>query len=265
MTERGQVSEVHIHNMRLQSQERLANLEERASGGAGSPQGAAPAGPPKEFGFVAVASGSGMEKILVSLGVDVVVSGGQTMNPSTKDLLDAAQRVPAEQVFILPNNKNIILAANAAAEIAEKRITVIPTRSVPQSFSALFVVDPEVSFEENGERMNEAIETVHFAELTTAIKDAKTVDGQAIHSGDIIGLVDDSLEIVGSDIAAVALELVGRLAAEQADTLTLLAGADYAQEDFEHLLEEIEGAYPELELDAHRGEQPLYPLVLSAE
>lgn len=271
MTERGQVSEVHIHNMRLQSQQRLANLEERATNATGTlgtvdaQEAKTPAVPTKEFGFVAVASGSGMEKILVSLGVDVVVNGGQTMNPSTKDLLVAAQSVPAEQVFILPNNKNIILSANQAAEIAEKHIAVIPTRSVPQSFSALFVVDPELSFEENGERMNDAIEAVHFAELTTAIKDAKTSDGKAICAGDVIGLVDDSLEVVGGEVSAVALELVDRLVTEEADTLTLLAGADLAQDDFEHLLEEIEKAYPELELDAHRGEQPLYPLVLSVE
>jgi dihydroxyacetone kinase-like predicted kinase len=187
------------------------------------------------------------------------------MNPSTKDLLDAAQAVAAEKVFILPNNKNIILAAQAAAEVSEKQIQVIPTKSVPQSFSALFAVDPDLSFEENGERMNAAIESVRYAEVTTAIKDAKTAAGKAIRAGDIIGLVDDSLEAVGDTLFTVALEVVGSLVGDDADALTILAGADLPQDDFESLLEEIEEAYPELELDAHRGEQPLYPLTMSAE
>jgi dihydroxyacetone kinase-like predicted kinase len=275
MTERGQVSEVHIHNMRLQSEQRRAGLEEQgaagafgASGTAGATGAAGASGGPaiaKNHGLIAVASGSGMEKILRSLGVDEVVSGGQTMNPSTKDLLDATERVAAEHIFILPNNKNIILAANAAAEVSEKSVRVIPTRSVPQSFSALFVVDQDASFEENFERMNEAIEEVHFAEVTTAIKNAKTSGGAAINSGDIIGILDDSLEVVGDDVSVVTQKLVGLLADEDADTLTILAGADLAQDDFEQLIEELEESYPDLEIDAHRGEQPLYPLVMSVE
>ncbi|MDR1082839.1 MAG: DAK2 domain-containing protein [Coriobacteriales bacterium] len=296
MTQRGQVSEVHIHNMRLQSAERLASLKNpslavsasgaaldtargaadaaNASGasaasgvgtGTGASVGAFQEAQPKDYGFVAVASGSGMKKILVSLGVDEVVSGGQTMNPSTKDLLDAAEKVNAQHVFILPNNKNIILAATAAAKVSDKHIEVIPTKSVPQSFSALFVVDQDASFEENAKLMSEAIELVHFAEVTEAIKDAKAANGTAIHSGDIIGILNDSIEVVGDKIALVALELVGLLADEDADTLTILAGEDFAQPDFEKLLHEIEEAYPDLELDAHRGEQPLYPLVMSAE
>jgi DAK2 domain fusion protein YloV len=272
MTERGQVSEVHIHNMRLQSEQRRAGLEEQsassASGMAGTAVASGAAGGPaieKNYGLIAVASGSGMEKILRSLGVDEVVSGGQTMNPSTKDLLDATERVGIEQVFILPNNKNIILAANAAAEVSEKPVKVIPTKSVPQSFSALFAVDQDASFEENFERMNEAIEEVHFAEVTTAIKNAKTSGGAAIRSGDIIGILDDSLEVVGNDVSVVTQKLVGLLAGEDADTLTILAGADLAQDDFEQLIEELEKNYPDLEIDAHRGEQPLYPLVMSVE
>jgi DAK2 domain fusion protein YloV len=275
MTERGQVSEVHIHNMRLQSEQRRAGLEEQSTAAASAAMDTADAssatgasgGPAiaKNYGLIAVASGSGMEKILRSLGVDEVVSGGQTMNPSTKDLLDATERVNAEHLFILPNNKNIILAANAAAEVSEKSVRVIPTRSVPQSFSALFAVDQDASFDENFERMNEAIEEVHFAEVTTAIKDAKTSSGVVIHSGDIIGILDDSLEVVGSDVSAITQKLVGLLAGEDADTLTILAGVDLAQDDFKKLLEELEEAYPDLEIDAHRGEQPLYPLVMSVE
>ncbi|MDR1015645.1 MAG: DAK2 domain-containing protein [Coriobacteriales bacterium] len=273
MTQRGQVSEVHIHNMRLQSAQRLAGIEGDA------PTAAVPGGPAegapsedegasctcKDFGFVAVASGAGMEKILVSLGVDVVVSGGQTMNPSTKDLLDAVRAVEAAQVFVLPNNKNIILAANAAAEVSEKPLRVIPTTSVPQSFSALFAVDQDAGFEENAVLMAEAAAAVRSAEVTWAIKDAKAANGTAIHSGDVLGILDDAIEVVGSEVPAVALELVGLLADGDVDALTVLAGADLAQDAFEELLGRIGEAYPDLELDAHRGDQPLYPLVMSAE
>jgi DAK2 domain fusion protein YloV len=273
MTQRGQVSEVHIHNMRLQSAERLAKLDEEDFGGAagGKPGDSNAAKGPdglvagENYGFIAVASGAGMEKILRSLGVNQVVSGGQTMNPSTKDLLDAVEKVAAEHVFILPNNKNIILTANAAAEVSERSIKVIPTKSVPQSFSALFVVDQDASFEDNERRMIEAVASVRYAEVTAAIKDAKAANGTAIQSGDIIGILDDSLEVVGSEVCAVALELVGLLAGEDADTLTILAGADLAQDEFEDLLVQIEESYPELDVDAHRGEQPLYPVVMSVE
>jgi dihydroxyacetone kinase-like predicted kinase len=263
MTERGQVSEVHIHNMRLQSAERSAQLEQEALGATGAGEGFAV--DEKNYGFVAVASGTGMERILKSLGVDVVVSGGQTMNPSTGDLLDAVEKVRAEHVFILPNNKNIILTANAAAENSERPIKVIPTKSVPQSFSALFVADQSIGFDENAALMTEAIASVHIAEVTAAIKDAKAANGVAIHGGDIIGILGDAIEAVGTEVGAVALQLIGLLAQENVDTLTILAGEDFPQADFEELLETIENSYPDLEIDAHRGEQPLYPLVMAAE
>jgi dihydroxyacetone kinase-like predicted kinase len=273
--------------MRLQSEQRLKKMVREGSDVAGGtdtgatgavdPKGAQgvqgvsttaiSGAPEKSHGFIAVASGVGMEKILRSLGADEVVSGGQTMNPSTKDLLDAVEKVKAEHVFILPNNKNIILTANAAAAASERSVGVIPTTSVPQSFSALFVADQELSFEENTELMNEAIAQVRSGEVTVAIKDAKTPAGTAISSGDIIGILDDSIEVVGDEVSAVALKLVGLLAGDdsEADTLTILAGTDFAQDDFEQLLEGIEESYPDLEVDAHRGEQPLYPLVMSAE
>ena len=262
MTQRGQVSEVHIHNMRLQSEDRLASLEE---GGSASLSGGAGSGEKKNFGLIAVASGSGMEKILKSLGVDTVVSGGQTMNPSTKDILDAIDGINAEKVLVFPNNKNIILAANAAAEVSKKQVSVIPTISVPQSFTALFYADQDISFEDNTNTMLDAIKSIRSGEITTAIKDATTPDGKRINDGDTIGLIDDKIEVVGDEVEAVTLELVGLLTDGKADTLTILAGLNLEQDDFERLLESIEEAYPDLEIDAHRGEQPLYPLVMSAE
>jgi DAK2 domain fusion protein YloV len=263
MTERGQVAEVHIHNMRLQSEVRAEGISKEDTDPI--PEEDSDSTSEKEFGFIAVASGSGMEKILKSLGVDKVVSGGQTMNPSTKDILDAVETVGAKNVFIFPNNKNIILTSNAAAEVSERNVAVIPTTSVPQSFSALFVFDREASFEENKANMGDAINEVSSGEVTLAIKDAKAANGQAIQNGDFIGIKDDSIEVVGTEVLAVTLELVGCLAEGGAETLTILAGEDLAQDDFEVLLEELEKTYPDLEVDPLRGEQPLYPIVMAAE
>ncbi|HBT95537.1 MAG TPA: Dak phosphatase [Coriobacteriia bacterium] len=261
MTQRGQIAEVHIHNMRLQSADRLASIE--TDGGSETSQSGVDVA--KTYGFVAVSSGSGMDNILKSLGVDGIVSGGQTMNPSTKDLLDAIAEVKADSVYLFPNNKNIVMAATAAAEFSEKQAKVIPTISVPQAFSALFVVDQEASFDENTEAMLDAIANVHTGEVTLAIKDAKTSKGEPIKDGDTIGLIDDDLEVVGVDVASVTLELLDRLVGDQTDTLTILAGEDLAQDDFDELIEKIEAKHPELEIDAHRGEQPLYPIVLTVE
>lgn len=252
MTDRGQIAEVHIHNMQLQTEDRAKLIAhgERAS---------------KPLGFIAVAAGEGMEKILTSLGADYIVSGGQTMNPSTKDLLDAIDAIDAESVIILPNNKNIIMAASAAADVSVKPAAVVPTKSVPQAFSALFSVDTTASLDENVAAMTEAIGEVRSGEVTYAIKDAKAADGTPIVDGDVIGIADGSIDVVGKEVDQVVLDLVGVLTNEDADTLTLLAGVDLPQEKFEKLIGAIEKEYPELEIDAHRGEQPLYPIIMAVE
>ena len=219
----------------------------------------------KPLGFVAVAAGEGNAKILESLGVDVVVSGGQTMNPSTKDLLDAVNEANADAVIILPNNKNIIMAAQTCAELSEIPCGVVPSRSVPQAFSAMFEADPEASMEENVEAMSSVLGDVRTGEVTTAIKDSKDAHGNPIVDGDVIGIADGSIEAVGSTVEDVVLALLENMDADDADTLTLLAGADYDDERFEALQERIEEAFDGIEIDAHRGEQPLYPIVLSVE
>ncbi len=256
MTDRGQVSEVFIHNMVLES-------EERADGIAADEAAAAQA-EKKSLAFIAVAAGSGMANILKSLGVDYVVSGGQTMNPSTKDLLDAIGEVNAESVILLPNNKNIIMAAQAAAQNADIPCGVVPTTNVPSSFSAMFASDMLASLEENIEAMTEALEDVKCGEVTTAIKESKTSDGTAIHPNDFIGIAEGSLDAVGSSVEEVTLALVDELSPGM-DTLTLLAGEDYSQESLEQLVELVEDQFPELDVDAQRGEQPLYPIVFSVE
>ena len=255
MTDRGQIAEVFIHNMIIESEERNEGLKADAE---------AKAAERKPLGFIAVAAGSGMASILKSLGVDYVVSGGQTMNPSTKDLLDAIEQVNADSVIILPNNKNIVMAAQAAVECAEIPAAVVPTTNVPSSFSALFAVNLDASMEENVEAMCAALEDVSCGEVTVAIKDSKTSSGQAIAPDDYIGIANGSLDVVGSSVEEVTLALVEQLN-DDLDTLTLLAGEDMSDEAFEALVEQIEQAYPELEIDAQRGEQPLYPIVFSIE
>lgn len=248
-----QISEVHIHNMQLQSAARTDALA------------AEEAAERKPLGFVAVAAGEGNARILESLGVDVVVSGGQTMNPSTKDLLDAVGAVNADAVIILPNNKNIIMAAQSACDLSDTPCAVVPTKSVPEAFAALFGFDEGAGLEENVESMTEAYAEVRTGEVTRAIKDSKDAHDNPIKEGDVIGIADGSIEAVGSSVDDVVLSLLAAMGAEEADTLTILAGEDLSDEAFGGLVERIEGAFGELEVDAHRGDQPLYPVVMSVE
>ena len=253
--ERGQIFEVFIHNMQLQSEERNEKLA--AEQGKSTEH--------KSVGVVAVAAGEGNAKILTSLGVDVVVSGGQTMNPSTKDLLDAAQRANADSVIILPDNSNIIMAAQSACELADFPCGVVPTKSVPQAFSAMFGFDAEGSVEDNVESMTEAFADVKTGEVTVAIKDSRDSEGNPIVEGDVIGIFDGSIDAVGKTIEDVVFDLLVKMEAEDADTLTLLGGEDFSDEQMEALIERIEDEYEDLEIDGHNGGQPLYPVIFSLE
>ena len=265
MLQFGQIYEVFIHNMDMESRERTEKIhaDEEAAAEAEAQADAEP----KELGFVAVAAGSGQAEILRSLGVDVVVSGGQTMNPSTADLLKAVEQVNARSVVIMPNNGNIRMAAEAAADACDdKRVVVLPTRSVPQAFSALFCVMPDSELDDVIDEMREAIEAVRDGEVTHAVRDSSAADGTPIHAGDVMGIIDDAIEVVGSDVADVTLECVRRVQEdEEGDSMTILAGADLSDDAFEDLVASIEEAFPDLEVDAHRGEQPLYPVVFSIE
>ena len=252
----GQIFNVFIHNMDMEAHERTEKIA----------QDKAAEAPVKPLGVIAVAAGSGQAEILRSLGVDVVVEGGQTMNPSTADILAAAKQARAEQVIVLPNNGNIIMAAQSAAAAADFPMAVVATRSVPQGFSAMFAFNPTASLEDNAAAMAEVLPGVHDGEITHAVRDSQTVNGDAIHSGDVIGLVDDKVTYVGSDVCDMCIEMVKAMQADiEGDTLTILAGLDMPQDEFEALVERLEDAVPDLDVDAHRGEQPLYPIVLSIE
>ena len=262
MLQFGQVYEVFIHNMDMESHDRTAKIAaDQAESAQTSDE------PKKALGFVAVAAGSGEEEILRSLGVDVVVSGGQTMNPSTADILAAIEQVNAENVIVLPGNGNIRMAAEAAASACEDaKVAVVPTKTVLQGFSAMFVVDPEGTLEDNVEAMTEAIHDVRGGEITTAVRDSQAADGSPIHAGDVMGIQDDSIDVVGSSVEQVTLDLIAKMQdEEEGDSLTILAGQDMDDEAFEQLVAAIEEAQPDLEVDPHRGEQPLYPVIFSIE
>jgi DAK2 domain fusion protein YloV len=255
MLHRGQIYNVFVHNMDLEAQERTESIA------------ADKAVARKPLGFVAVAAGAGEAEILKSLGVDVVVSGGQTMNPSTADILQAIEATGADAVIVLPDNGNIRMASEAAVAACEDvRAAVVPTKTVPQAFTAMFAADVEASLEDNVREMSEAIEQVRDGEVTTAVRDSSAADGSPIHEGDVMGIEDGQITVVGSDVAQVTLDLIARMQeAEEGDTLTILAGADMDDASFDALVERIGEAQPDLEIDAHRGEQPLYPVVFAIE
>ncbi len=252
-TSLGEVAEVHINNMRRQTEERTEQLKAETQANT----------TPKPVGFVAVAAGDGLAEILRSLGVDVVVSGGQTMNPSTAEIYEAAQSVHAEKIIILPNNRNIVMAAQQVVGLEERRTAVVPTTSVPEAFSALLGFDQSLSFEEAVAEMTAAAEGVRTGEVTTAVKDSKGKVG-SIKMGQVIGISDHEIEVVGDDVIDVTLKLIGLLVGD-AETLTILAGAEFDDESLARLAAEAEKANPSLEIETHRGEQPLYPVIIGLE
>ena len=249
--ERGQISEVHIHNMQLQSQDRVEKLAKEQE--------------EQNLCVVAVAAGDGNAEILKSLDVDVVVSGGQTMNPSTKDLYDAAMSVPAKSYLFLPNNSNIVMAAGAAAELIGDNACVLPTKSVPEAFSALFELDKSATAAENLDVMSDILGTVMTGEVTTAIKDSHDANGNNIKAGDVIGILDGEILSVGKKIMDVTLDLIKTAGADNFDTVTLLRGSDFSEKDFDKLTSKIEQKFSGLEVDPHDGGQPLYPIIFALE
>ena len=260
MLDLGQVYKVYIHNMDMEAHERTEKIAEDKAAAAGS------AAPAKPLGVVAVAAGAGQADILRSLGVDVVVEGGQTMNPSTADLLEAARQANAEAVIVLPDNSNIVMAAQSAYSAAEFPMAVVPAKSVPQAFSALFALDPAAGLEANVEAMTAALSGVHDGEVTRAVRASQAADGTPINAGDVIGIVDGSIRFVGSDVRELTVTMACAMQEEfQGDTFTLLGGADLTDEELDALVEDLAGRLPDVDVDGQRGDQPLYPVVLSLE
>ena len=221
--------------------------------------------PRKEMGFVAVSIGEGMNEIFRGLGVDYIIEGGQTMNPSTEDMLNAIDNVNADTVFILPNNSNIIMAANQAASIVDdKEIIVIPTKTVPQGITAVINYLPDVTAEENKEAMVEAISTVKTGQVTYAVRDTE-IDGFEIRENDYMGIGDKSILAVGTDMNTVTLQMLEKMIDEDSEMVSIYFGSDSSEEDAEVIAEAIEEKYPDVDVEINDGGQPIYYYVISVE
>ncbi len=248
--EMGELDAIKIDNMLEEFRERMAKKP--------------PEPELKEFGMVAVALGDGLVEIFRDMAVDQVVDGGQTMNPSIEELVQAIENTHAKQVFVLPNNTNIILAAEQASELSEKKVFVVPTKSVPMGIAAAIAFMPDLPGEENAERMREAAERVHTAAITYAVRDT-TFDDREIHEGDIMGLVDNKIVQLGHDPAAVAEEILADMVTEDSELITIYYGEDTPKEQAEALQSRLAESYDFCDVSVYSGGQPLYYYLIAVE
>lgn len=256
----GSLTRMKVDNMREEHQERvIANAEKAAKEQAEKDE------PKKKYGFISVSAGEGLSEIFKSLGVDYIIEGGQTMNPSTEDMLNAIDKVNAENVFIFPNNSNIILAANQAQSIVEdKNIIVIPTKTIPQGISALIVYSEEASPEENTEAMTEEIANIKSGSVTYAVRDTE-IDDKTIKQGDIMGIGDKTILSVGQNIQDVTKDMIEQLAGDDAELISIYYGSDVTEEDANALANAVEAVYPDVDVEVNYGGQPIYYYILSVE
>ena len=260
----GQLTNMKIDNMREEHREKVI-MEQDKKAAAEKENTAKTNEPQKEYGFVAVSVGEGLDQIFTELGTDYVIQGGQTMNPSTDDVLSAIEKVNAKNVFVLPNNKNIILAANQAASIEkEKNIIVIPSKTIPQGINALICFDPESSAEDNKEAMTEGLSAVKSGQVTYAVRDT-SIDGKEIKTGDYMGIDDGGIKAVGTDITEVVKELVKEMSDSSSELLSVYYGSDVTEEDAVAMENILQETYPDMEVELHPGNQPIYYYIVSVE
>ena len=260
--ELGSLSRLKIDNMREEHEEKLIK---EASKIAAQQAEAKKEEPRKEMGFISVSIGEGIGEIFRGLGVDFLIEGGQTMNPSTEDMLNAIDQVNADHIFILPNNKNIILAANQAKALSkDKDIIVIPTKTVPQGITAMINYMPDSSVEENEARMTEEIGNVKTGQVTYAVRDTH-IDDKEIKEGDIMGIGDHAILSVGKDVTETTLAMFDELVDEDSELISLYYGADVKEEDAESLGKTLGEKYPDCDVEVHFGGQPIYYYVASVE
>ena len=246
--ELGELDRVKIENMLEQNRKIKAEMEKNK----------------KPIGMVSVCAGSGISKIFKDLTVDVIVQGGQTMNPSVNEILSAINRVNADNVIVLPNNKNIVLAAQKAQELAERHCVVLPTENVAAGIAAAIAFDPQADIDANVSQMTEAFQSVKCAQVTSSVRNAK-MDGLSLSKGDIIGLTEKKILVKGSDLNAVTVDLVKKLQMDEMDVLNVYAGEGVTDETVADLAEKLGEAYPDLEVIPYRGEQPHSFYILAAE
>lgn len=250
--ELGELDAIKIDNMLEEHRERQAKMEAQA------------AAQPKKFGMVAVALGDGLVEILKDLQVDKVVDGGQTMNPSIEDLLEAIEAVNSNEIFVLPNNSNIILAAQQAAELTEKTVHVLPTKSVPMGIAAAVAFQEELSGEENERQMDIAASNMHTGSVTYAVRDTN-FDGKDIHQGDIMGLIDNKISTLGHEADEVSMQILDQMVTDDSGLITIFYGEEVAEEDARALYDRVVEKYELCDVEIHRGGQPLYYYLLAVE
>lgn len=261
----GQLSRMKIDNMREEHQEKLIRDAEKIA--AQQTESAKPKKkePRKPVGFISVSIGEGMNEIFRELGVDYIIEGGQTMNPSTDDMLTAIDNVNADHIFILPNNKNIILAANQAQSLTkDKDILVVPTKTVPQGITAVISYMPEADVDSNLEAMKEGIKNVKTGQVTYAVRDTH-IDDKEIHEGDIMGIGDQGILSVGQSVEETAKDMLAQMVDDDSELISLYYGQDILAEDAEKFAAAIEEIYPDVDIDLHSGGQPIYYYVISVE
>ena len=253
----GALSNMKIDNMRLEHQEKLFKMSQKAAPAEEQPR--------KDVGFIAVSVGDGINEIFKGLGVDHIIEGGQTMNPSTEDMLNAIDQVNADSVFILPNNKNIILAANQAQSLVkDKKIVVIPTKTVPQGITAVINYVPDMTVEENAATMTEEIKSVSTGQVTYAVRDT-SIDGKDINQGDFMGLGDSGILSVGTAISEVTMSMIDEMMSDEMELISIYYGSEITGEDAEKLRSQVEEKYSSCDIDLQYGGQPMYYYIVSVE
>lgn len=266
----GSLSRMKIDNMREEHEERVIQDSERlakeqAQADTVKQEEKEEPEERREYGFIAVSCGDGLSEIFKGIGADYLIEGGQTMNPSTEDMLNAIAEVNADTIYIFPNNKNIVLAANQARDLTEdKEIVVVPTKTIPQGITALISFQPEMNGEENLEAMMEAVSMVKTGQVTYAVRDTR-LDEKEIHEGDIMGIGDHGILAVGKGRENVAKEMVAAMVDEDSEVISIYYGAETTEEDAESLAAELEEAYPDCEVEVNMGGQPIYYYIISVE
>lgn len=257
----GELSKIKIDNMREEHRHMVANADDFARAEEAAVEEEAEA---KKYAFISVAMGSGMKDIFKDLGVDYVIEGGQTMNPSTQDMVDAINKLNAEHIFILPNNKNIIMAANQAAEVSDKDIRVIPTKTIPQGITCITMFNAEEDVDANEAELKEAMENVQSASVTYAVRDTE-MDGLEIKEGNILGLLEGKIKEVGEDPYEVAKDLLDQMCNEESELITIFYGSDCKEDEVENFIESIEEKYSDYDVQCYKGDQPLYYFIMAVE
>ncbi|WP_291632344.1 DAK2 domain-containing protein [Clostridium sp.] len=255
----GELSKIKVENMREQHKN-LLGLEDAEA----QEPVKANTFENKKYGFISVALGEGIKNIFQDLGVDVVIQGGQTMNPSTQDILDSINKVNAENIFVLPNNKNILMAALQAVELSDKNVIVIPSKTIPQGITAVTMFNAEVSVEENEKTLKEAIRNVATASVTYAVKDTEA-DGNIIKEGNILGLVEQHIKEVGTDIYKVCEDVIDSMITEDSELITIFYGEDCIISEVEEFISVLEHKYPDIDIQHYNGKQPIYYFIASVE